>query len=95
MRLIAWFTVMFEKAVIRETKALAGVPGDDWTTAMRLLDCCGVRATAKDTAGTAKKESVSATTANVCILFIATHYDVCSWALLLSLSTIFLKRTFG
>jgi hypothetical protein len=34
---------MFEKAVMRGTKTLAGVPGDDWTTAMRLADCCAVR----------------------------------------------------
>ena len=50
---------MFEKAVIRETKALAGVPGDDCTTAMRLLDCCGVRAAANDIDGNVRSNSAN------------------------------------
>jgi hypothetical protein len=57
MRLVAWVTDIFEKAVMRETKAFAGVPGDACTTAMRLFDCCGVRAAANDTDGTTKNRA--------------------------------------
>ena len=77
MRLLACAVVMFEKAVMRETKALAGVPGDDWTTAMRLIDCCEVSAAAEDIAGAAKKKSARAAVANVRMLLIITHYDAC------------------
>jgi hypothetical protein len=71
MRLVAWATVIFEKAVMRETKELAGVLGDDCTTEMRLFDCWGVRAAANDTDGTKRK-----TARTVVIFFIVIFISI-------------------
>lgn len=51
MRLAAWLVVTLEKEVISGTKTLAGVPGDDCTTLMRLFACSEVSAAAEETAG--------------------------------------------
>lgn len=61
---------MFEKAVMRDTKALAGVLGDDWTTAIRLVDCCVVRAAADDTDGNIKDSTASIGRSFFIVIFI-------------------------
>jgi len=53
-----------------ETKALAGVPGDDCTTAMRLVDCCVVRAAANDTEGSVKNSMASIGKSFFIVIFI-------------------------
>jgi hypothetical protein len=50
---------MFEKDVMRLIKALAGTPGADWTTAIKLFACCVVRPAARVDAGTARMPRAS------------------------------------